>query len=401
MRHRRNRRAPALGVARLRMEPIRIQLFRPDFGATEQLALQRVIASGWVGRGALTVAFERTFAEHLGVAPELVLALPSATEGLFHGVAMLGLEPGDEVILPSISFIGAAQAIHAVGAVATLADVNPHSLNPDVHCLEARRTAQTKAVLLTHYGGAPCDMKQIVAWAQAHGIVVIEDSACSPASRLDDRACGTFGDFAVWSFDSMKMISTIEGGAIYVRDPAVMARLRRDCCLGMSSAAGHLSEAGARWWEFDIVAPGRRSLFNDASAALGLEQMKRLPEMLATRQRIHSQYDSRFAEMAGRGTLGIPPPPSSRAADSHYFYWVQIEGGRRDALALYLRDHGIYTSFRYFPLHRTTLFGAVGAALPGSDYAADSTLNLPCHSMLSVADVDEVADAVLAFLRTT
>jgi len=371
-----------------------IQLFRPDFGDAEQAALRDVIASGWLGRGARTREFEAAFAAHLDVPAEHVLAIPSATDGLFQSIALLALGPGDEVILPSISFIGAAQAVASVGATVRLADVDPHSLNPSIDSLDAARSERTRAVLLLHYGGAPCEMRDIMSWAQHDGLAVIEDSACSPASRLHDRACGTFGDFAVWSFDSMKMMSTIEGGAIYVRDRALMDRLRRDCSLGMNSSAGHASTASERWWEFDVETVGRRSLFNDAAAALGLVQLSRLPDLLDKRQRIVARYDERLNATHG---LSLQRPLSPRAKHSHYFYWIQVEGGRRDALAVHLRDRGIYTSFRYFPLHRTTLFGT-DSPLPGADHAADTTLNLPCHSLLSLADVDRVADEIVGFL---
>jgi dTDP-4-amino-4,6-dideoxygalactose transaminase len=191
------------------MPPIRIQLFRPDFGPAEHDALRAVLASGWVGRGAKTAAFERAFAQHLGVAAENVMAIPSATDGLFLSVAHSNLGPGDEVIMPTISFIGAAQAVASVGATVRLCDVDPHTLNPSLENLDAVRTPRTKAVILIHYGGVPCDMREIMSWANAHEIAVIEDSACSPVSTLDGRACGTFGDFAMWSFDSMKMMSTV------------------------------------------------------------------------------------------------------------------------------------------------------------------------------------------------
>lgn len=360
--------------------------------------MQRALSSGWVGRGPLTAAFERAFAAHLQVPSENIMAIPSATDGLFLSIAQLGLQTGDEVIMPSISFVGAAQAVAAAGAVTSLADVDPHTLNPSVDSLDAARGPKSRAVALIHYGGAPCDMRQIMSWARAHNLAVIEDSACSPASRLDDRACGTFGDFAVWSFDSMKMISTIEGGAIYARDAQTMARLRRDCCLGMSSTAGHASTANEheRWWEFDVATKGQRSLFNDAAAALGIAQLERLPEILGKRERIAQRYRER---LGGVEALSLPPPLSPRAQHSNYFYWIQVDGGRRDALAVYLRERGIYTSFRYFPLHRTTLF-ASGTPLPGADHAADTTLNLPCHSLLSEAEVDEVSDAIVDFFRT-
>jgi dTDP-4-amino-4,6-dideoxygalactose transaminase len=380
------------------MPPIRIQLFRPDFGPAEHDALRAVLASGWVGRGAKTAAFERAFAQHLCVAAENVMAIPSATDGLFLSVAHSNLGPGDEVIMPTISFIGAAQAVASVGATVRLCDVDPHTLNPSLENLDAVRTPRTKAVILIHYGGVPCDMREIMSWANAHEIVVIEDSACSPISTLDGRACGTFGDFAMWSFDSMKMMSTVEGGALYVKDVALMAELRRVCALGMSSTAGHASSSAERWWEFDVAAPGRRTIFNDAAAALGLVQLERLPAMLVARERIVARYNMRLRDVAG---LDVPPPAWQRAVHSHYFYWVQLTDGRRDALAVHLRNKGIYTSFRYFPLHRTTLFGGGNEALHGANYAADNTLNLPCHSLLPDADVDEVCDVILDFARAS
>jgi aminotransferase len=379
------------------MPPIRIQLFRPDFGQAEQAALRTVVDSGWVGRGSKTAAFECAFAEHLGVSAECVMAIPSATDGLFLSAIHAKLGVGDEVILPTISYIGAAQAVAATGGTVRLCDVDPRSLNPTAAHLEAARTTRTRAVILIHYGGAPSDMREIMAWAEHNNIIVVEDSACSPISSLDGQACGTFGDFAMWSFDSMKLMSTIEGGALYVRNTELMQTLRRRCTLGMSAPAGHVSSAPERWWEFDVVSAGQRCQFNDAAAVLGLVQLQRLPEMLTTRERIVARYNARLSGVTG---LQLPPPLIRGAKHSHYFYWVQLSGARRDSLAVYLRNEGIYTSFRYFPLHRTTLFGSQNThALPGANFAADNTLNLPCHSLLSDDDVDFVCDALLAFLR--
>jgi aminotransferase len=371
-----------------------IRLFHPDVGAEELAAVEAVFGAAWLGRGPQSEAFEREFAAHLGVAAGLVLTVHSATDGLFHIADALGLAADDEIIVPSISFVGAAQAAAYSGARVVLCDNCPRTLNARVDDLARVRTERTRALLLLHYGGAACDMDAIVPWCEGHGITLVEDAACAPATQWRGRAAGTFGQFAAWSFDSMKIMTAGEGGLVYASDPETRAAIASRASMAMDSTSGHASAAVSRWWEFDVVGAGRRSVMGDLAAAVARVQLRRLPELVASRRRVDALYRSALADL---DWLTLPPESDPRCESSYYFFAVQCDGERRDRLARYLREGGIYTSFRYHPLHRTRQFGAPSTDFPGANRAADTTLCLPLHTRLREADVGRITDSIRAF----
>lgn len=172
-----------------------INVFQPSLGEEELARIQEVFTSNWLGKGRLTEEFETGFAVHLGVPRQGVLSTNCCSEGLFASMHLFGIGPGDEVILPTVSFVGAGNAVCASGAKLVLCDVDPRTLNLTAQDLEEKITPRTKAVMPLHYGGVPCDMDAILETARKHGLAVIEDSACSVASTYKGRACGTLGGY--------------------------------------------------------------------------------------------------------------------------------------------------------------------------------------------------------------
>ncbi|MFC5288477.1 DegT/DnrJ/EryC1/StrS family aminotransferase [Actinokineospora guangxiensis] len=372
-----------------------INVFQPTLGEAELAAVGEVFASGWVGRGPRTKAFIDAFGSHIGVAPEHLVSVTSCTEGLFLAMEALGVGPGDEVVLPAVSFVGAANAIAARGATPVFCDVDPRSLNPAVDDVERRTGPRTRAVLVLHYGGSPGGIAEIAAFCRERGVALVEDAACSVASAVGGTACGTFGDIGVWSFDPMKIVVGGDGGMMHVPDPALRAAITTRVNIGMSQESGMASAAaGGRWWEFDVRAFGRRSFGNDVLAAIAQVQLSRLPEFLARRSEIAKRYDHEFADLDG---VLCPPPLPDGHRSSHYLYWLQLAPERRDALAARLFELGIYTTFRYLPLHRMPVYGSV-SSLPGAESAADRTLCLPLHQGLDDDEVGAVVDGVRSVL---
>ncbi|MFB9594017.1 DegT/DnrJ/EryC1/StrS family aminotransferase [Streptomyces racemochromogenes] len=366
-----------------------INLFQPQVGAEELDAVAKVFEDRWLGHGPRTKAFEAAFAEHLGVAPEHVVFINSGTSGLFLATELLDLEEGDEVVLPSLSFLAAANAIVTAGGRPVFCDVDPRTLNPTLEDVERALTDRTKAVVILHYGGYPGDIVRIAERCRELGITLIEDSACSVASRVDGRAVGTFGDLAMWSFDAMKVLVTGDGGMIYVKDPEQAARVRRLAYHGLAQPSGFgYAKVSARWWELDIPEPGRRVIGNDLTAAIGSVQLRRLPEMVARRKEIVALYDQELAGIAG---ISTPPALPDGHESTYYFYWVQMDPAIRDQIASDLLADEIYTTFRYAPLHKVPAYGTTEVELPASDWVSDRTLCLPLHPGLSDADVLTVA----------
>lgn len=368
-----------------------INVFQPRAGQAELTAIGEVLSSSWLGAGEQVERFERAFADYVGCSAEEVQAVSSCTEGLFHAIAALGLGPGDEVVLPTVSFIGAAHAVRSVGARVALCDVEPATLNPSLEHVESVITPATKAILPLHFGGCPGAVAEIAALARERFLLLIEDAAVGLGSSVDGRACGTLGDLGLWSFDSMKVLTTGDGGMVRCADPEVTERIRRSTRLGLGPTGFGNRHDLARWWEIDPSSLGRRGTMNSIAAAMGLAQFGGLADSLNRRSEIAGAYDVGLRDLPW---LSTPRPPDPGAAQ--IFYWIQSAAEIRDRLASHLLALDIYTTFKYWPLHRTRMYGS-DREFPGADRAAESTLLLPLHQGLSDADVAAVLDAIHAF----
>jgi dTDP-4-amino-4,6-dideoxygalactose transaminase len=371
-----------------------IRLFQPALGKAELEAVAAVFSDQWPGAGPRVREFEKAFADYIGVHNEQVIAVTSCTEGLFQAVAVLDLTTKDEVVLPTISFIGAAHAVRASGASLRLADVDPLTLNPRIEHLERAFTPQTRAIILLHFGGRMDWIQEIADLAKQRGIVLIEDSACALGGKRCGAAYGTFGDIGVWSFDGMKLVVTGDGGMIRVGDSLLREKVFQRVNLGgikpgLEAAASNRR----RWWEIQPTGWGRLAWMNDLAAAIGLVQLQRIGSFIQRRREIVSTYNSAFATIPW-----IRLPPSMDDESVPYFYWIQTPAEVRDELAEYLREHGVYATFRYWPLHRTALY-ADGGLYPGAELAAESTLLLPLHHNLRDSELNRIIDSVRTFGR--
>jgi len=373
-----------------------INVFQPALGDEELEAVGRVFKSNWVGKGKVTDEFETLFAQHIGVERNLVRSISCCTEGLFQSMILLGIGPGDEVILPTISFVGAGNAVASVGARPVFCDVDRRTLNATAEFIEAKITKRTKAVIILHYGGVPCEMDEICELLNRKGIYLIEDSACSVASRYKGKACGTFGDIGVWSFDAMKILVTGDGGMIYCKTPEMAQRVEELIYLGLKTKSGFSAKVDTRWWEFDISCYGRRAIMNDIASAIGIVQLRKLSDFIKRRKEIHEYYNCALGEL---DWLEIPPKVPDYMESSYYFYWIQTKPEIRDRLAKYLRERGIYTTFRYYPLHWVKFYGAQDIRLPNAESAALSTLCIPIHQSLSNDDLDKIIESIYDFGR--
>jgi dTDP-4-amino-4,6-dideoxygalactose transaminase len=263
--------------------------------------------------------------------------------------------------------------------------------------IEAAMTPATKAVVVLHYGGYPGDVVRIAELCRQRGIKLIEDSACSVASRVDGRACGVIGDIGVWSFDSQKIMVTGDGGMLTAADPDLVERARKLAYLGLEQGSGfqQAKVSATRWWDIEVSSFSRRSIMNDLQSAIGLVQLAKLGEFVGRRRRIAEFYDREFAGVPG---LLTPPPLPAGHESSYYMYWVQMPRQIRDVVAHDMYEDGIYTTFRYPALHLVDAF-ASSARLPNAESAVEATLCLPLHQGLSDTDAEKVVESLRAAVR--
>lgn len=372
-----------------------INVFQPTLGKEELERLEKVFESNWIGKGKLVAEFEEKFAESIGSAKEHVLTTNCCSEGLFSSMHLCDIKPEDEVILPTISFVGAGNAVCANGSKMVLCDVDKRTLNARAEDIEKVITNKTKAILLLHYGGIPCNMDEIMQLADMYHLKVIEDCAPGVCSTYKGKAIGTFGDIGMWSFDAMKILVCGDGACLHFRDPELRERAEKWLYFGLEEKSGYENSVAQKWWEFDISSFGHRAVMNDLTAAIALEQHKKLPMYMEKRSAVHRFYDENLKNLEW---LSLPLPIPEDCTTSYYFYHVQILNGKRDQLAKYLRDNNIYTTYRYFPLHRVPGYHITGD-FPNADIAADTTLCLPMHQGLSVDELTLIVEKIKEFDR--
>lgn len=373
-----------------------INIFEPTLGEEELESLKKVFESRWLGKGPKTKEFEILFSNLLNVSSDKIISTNCCSEGLFSSLYICGIKPGDEVIVPTISFIGAGNAVMAHGAKMVFCDVDRRTLNATAKDIVKVITPKTKALLLLHYGGNAYAMEEIMEVVKKYNLILIEDSAAGVCSTYKGKALGTFGDMGMWSFDAMKVLVTGDGAMLYFNTPELCKKAEKYLYFGLESKSGYSNTVDQKWWEFDVSCFGHRAIMNDITAAIGIEQLKKLPVYMTKRKKVHEFYNINLSNLTW---LDLPLELPENSTSTYYFYHIQVKGNYRDALAKHLRENGIYTTYRYYPLHRVKGYGLNEVDFPNADYAADHTLNLPIHQSLSEEDTKYIVEKIIEFGR--
>lgn len=375
----------------------------PDIGEAEQTAVGQAMASGWVTTGPNARAFEQEFTDYLG-GNVIALAVSSATAGLHLAVEAIGVGPGDEVIVPTLTFTATAEVVRYMGADPVIADIDPATLNIDPTDIERRITERTKAIIVVHYGGLACDMDTILAIAKRHGLRVIEDAAHAFPTLYRGALVGTLAsDVTVFSFYANKTMTTGEGGMVVTRDPALAERMRVMRLHGINRDAFDRFQSKTPAWYYEVVAPGYKYNLNDMAAALGRVQLTRINAFAERRNELAHRYQTAFA--------GLPitdaPRPAEGNTHAWHIYAIRLTVSQEDldtraGFIEALSAAGIGTSVHYIPLHRQPYwcdtYGLTAAAYPHADRAYHGLVSLPLYTLMSDADQDRVIAAVKAAL---
>ncbi len=369
-----------------------IRLSKSVIGAAEQAAVAKVLERGFLGTGPETQAFEREIARYLGGGVTAV-CVSTGTAALQLAVQACGLGPGDEVLVPSLTYVASFQAISAAGATPIACDVREATGLLNLDDAERRAGPRVKAVMPVHYASAAGDPEDIYVFARQRGLRVIEDAAHAFGCTHQGRKIGSFGDVVCFSFDGIKNITSGEGGAIVSRDPEVIARVQDARLLGVQKDSEKRYK-GERSWDFDVTEQGWRSHMSDIMAAIGRVQLGRLePEFKPQRIALAKRYRERLAEIPGVQLF---------ATDLNeivpHIQPVRILGGRRDRVRQALSEQAIQTGIHYKPNHLLTRYGGGAVSLPVSERLYEELLSLPLHPELSLADVDAVVDCLAVAL---
>lgn len=360
-------------------------------------AVVSVLKSDWLTTGPKVDEFETAFAR--AVSAGRAVAVNSGTAALHAAMYALGIGPGDEVIVPPMTFAATANAVLYQGGTPVFADVEPDTLLIDPAAVERKITPKTRAVIAVDYAGQPCRYVELRAIASQHGLALVADACHSVGGTLNGRPVGTLADLSVFSFHPVKHMTTGEGGMITTDDEGYAARLKLFRNHGITS--DHRERAGNGQWFYEMVDLGFNYRITDIQCALGLSQLRKLPAFLARRREIAGIYDRAFAKMRPVEPLAVHPG----AEHAYHLYVVRMDfeglGRSRTEFLQFMHGLGIRVNVHYVPVHlhpfyRTRLGTAAGDC-PVAEDAYERIVTLPLYPAMEESAVERVLEAVRAF----
>lgn len=370
-----------------------IPVARPSIGMEEEKAVVEVLRSGWLAQGVRVADFEKRFAGYVGAAQ--AVAVSSCTTALHLALVAAGVQPGDEVLCPSLSFIATANSIRYAGASPGFVDIDPGTYNMDPECMERAITPRTRAIMVVHQIGLPVALSEILEIATRHGLVVVEDAACAIGSEYKRQRIGLpHSAMACFSFHPRKILTTGEGGMITTANEELAARIRklRQHAMTVSDLTRH-SSTQVVTESYDEV--GYNYRMTDMQAALGLVQLQRLNDMLARRRHLAARYSERLSQVEWL----VPPAVPADCRHNFQSYMIRLDNNApigRDQLMQELLDRGISTRRGIMAIHREAPYRNAkwNTRLPQTDYITDSTIILPLFYSMTEEEQDYVIDCI-------
>lgn len=360
-----------------------------DYGIEEEQAVLNVLRSKWLTMGEQTITFESEFSKISGTSFSFGVA--NCTAALHMAVKALGIGPGDEVILPSLTFVATSNAILYEGATPVFADIRSLEqplLNPED--VERKITPKTKAIIVVHYAGYPCDMPAFEMISRRYGIPIIEDAAHAPGAEIAGRPIGSWGAVSCFSFFSNKNLAVGEGGMVCTEDPDIAVRLRSIRSHGMTTIT--LDRHKGHAWSYDVVNTGYNYRLDEIRSALGLAQLEKLENNNLLRRRITEVY---MAALAEDGQVGLPFTHFVGKPSYHIFPVVLPPGTIRDDFMAAMKSRGIQTSIHYPPIHTFSNYSNYAEVdLPITREYAAREVTLPLYPRMTADQVNLVTESV-------
>lgn len=372
----------------------KIPLFDLNFDEKEEQAVLETIQSKWISTGPKTVAFEERFASMLNA--KHAVALSNCTVSLHLALKLAGVQSGDEVICPSLTFVATVNSIRYVDAVPVFADVSSYE-DPTIDPEDIRRkiTSKTKAIMVMHYGGFACDMDKIMQIARENNLKVIEDACHGPLSEYKGKKLGTIGDVGCFSFFSNKNISTGEGGMLITNNDEYASRTKLLRSHGMTTMS--YERAKGHSTAYDVVELGYNYRMDDIHSSIGLVQLDKIETDLIKRTEVRKLYVKLLSEIPG---IIIPFRDYSEFSSNYILPIVLKDGNaeKRDQIRAALAEAGIQTSMHYPAVHRFSIYKEFYSELPVTDYLVNNLITLPMYSKLTGEQVHYICNTLKKLL---
>lgn len=378
------------------MREWRIPLYKVYWDENDVEAVTKIIKRGtyWTA-GPEIEEFERVVANYVGV--KYGVSFNSGTSALHAALLAYEIKQGDEVIVPSFTFIATANAPLFVGAKPVFADIEDSTFGLDPNDVERKITRRTKAIMPIHYGGLPCRIKELRKIAQEYNLLLIEDAAESLGASVDGRKVGSFGDAAMFSFCGNKVITTGEGGIIVTNSSEIYERLKLIRSHGRLESEPYFMSTKT----LDYIMLGYNWRISSITAALGLAQMKKLDRIIEMRRKNAEYITSKLSKI---DEVKVPQPPEGYF-HVYQMYTIRVKGGRgvRDALKDHLAKKGIMSKVYFEPVHLTHFyrekFGFKGGELPVTERLSSEVLTLPLYPTMTIEEMDYIIESIKEFFQ--
>lgn len=372
----------------------RIPLFKLNFDTKEADAALETIKSGWISTGPKCSEFESLFSDMLNI--KYAVSVSNCTDSLHLANRILGIGPGDEVIVPSLTFVASVNSIRYVGATPVFCDVQSfENFNIGAREIEPLINSKTKAILVVHMAGFPAEMDEICLLARRYNLKIIEDACHAPMSEYKGKKLGTIGDIGCFSFFSNKNISTGEGGMLVsnIEDIAQQAKLLRSH--GMTTMS--YQRAGGHATSYDVVDLGYNFRMDDIRASIGIEQLKKLNQDLLMRQQVRIKYLEQLEDIE----RVLIPFKENKEFVSNYIMPILIKDSNdqfREYIRNKLHENGIQTSVHYPSVHRFSIYNKSDIKLPKSEYISDNEITLPMYGDLKDDEIAHISHVLKRYL---
>lgn len=363
-----------------------ISVSRPSLGDDELNAIKPVFESGWLGMGSLVYDFEEKLKDFLSA--KNVVCTNTGTTALHLALESLGISKGDEVLVPSFTFVSTIQAISATGAKPVFCDVRRGDLNIDPFEVKNKLTDKTKVIMPVHYRGFPCEMDLINEIASENNLRVIEDAAHAFGSSYNGKKIGSSSDIACFSFDPIKNITCGEGGAVVFHDDNLLEIIQQKRILGIDKDTWSRYK-NERCWFYDVVTQGYRYHMSNINAAIGLVQIDKFRKMNERKVFAAKRYDAAFSNIKGITILR-----NDNYNDIGLFTYVMLIDNNRDKLMDYLNSRGVGCGVHYIPAHLFSYYKSGDVHLPVTEDIYEKIITLPLFPDMTDEDIRRVIDAV-------
>ena len=372
-----------------------IPVFLPDIDTEAITQIKETLEIGWLGLGSKTKEFEDKIFKFLELKNKLVLSTNTATSAIHLGLRIANVGVGDEVITPSFNCVADQHAIKMTGADVVMCDIEEKTLGIDCNKIEKLINKKTKAIIPLHYSGIPCNIKEVYEIADKYELRVVEDCCHAFGTKFENKKLGSFGDMAVFSFDPIKTITSIDGGCLICNNETELEKLQQMRLLGMDKDTHERYKNKRLWQNYDVVSEGYRYHLNNILASIGISQINRVNEIIKSRQNVCKQYDNSFKQLNGIKIFDV-----NYDNISPFIYVLRILDGKRAQLIQHLTSLQIDTGIHWTPVHRFSYFSNCKRNdLSITEKIEEEILTIPLHNNMKTEYVKREIKGISSFFK--